>query len=68
MEANWNFEALVGYINTSSACKALRTAEGTSKFEDFVDRLSLAWGDRSATKLITWPLTVRAGRRRSVDP
>lgn len=68
MEANWNFDALVGYINTSSACKALRTAEGTSKIEDFVDRLSRVWGDRSAKKLITWPLTVRAGRRRSVAP
>lgn len=67
MEANWNFDALVGYISTWSACKALQKSEGPSKFEDFADRMSRAWGDRAGTKLIMWPLSVRAGRRRSVD-
>lgn len=63
MEANWNFDALVGYITTWSACQALQKSAGPSKFEDFADRLSRAWGDRSDTKLVTWPLSVRAGRR-----
>ncbi len=67
MEADWALEPLVGYISTWSACNALKKAEGSSTFKDFVSQLARAWGNQSATKLITWPLTVRVGRRRSVD-
>lgn len=64
MEADWALEPLVGYISTWSACNALKKAEGSSTFEDFVSQLARVWGDQSGTKVITWPLTVRAGRLR----
>jgi SAM-dependent methyltransferase len=62
LEVQWSLDALVGYVDTWSAVRAMEQAIGREPFEQMVARLREAWGPPEATKLLQWPLTVVAGR------
>ncbi|MGC6329484.1 class I SAM-dependent methyltransferase [Rhizorhabdus sp. FW153] len=62
LEVQWSLEALIGYVDTWSAVRAMERAIGRAPFEQMVARLREAWGPAEATKLLQWPLTVIAGR------
>ncbi len=63
----WNFNQLIGYINTWSAMKSLRMkvlreAEADHIFIKFHEELKEIWGDIEITKTITWPISSRVGK------
>lgn len=58
MEADWNLEQLMGYLNTWSAVKRYASAVGGTPLKPVEDALQLVWGDPSCKKRIRWPLTV----------
>ena len=62
MTAEWSLEQLIGYIDTWSASRALRRAEGPAKIQTFTRELAEAWARGRARCTVRWPLTVRAGR------
>lgn len=61
IEAWWALDDLVGYISTWSAVSAAEHALGSKLMEGFRDELRHEWGDSSARRWVTWPLSIRAG-------
>jgi SAM-dependent methyltransferase len=61
MEASWNLEAVVGYINTWSAVKAATKALGSNPVISLAEELRKQWGDPAACRHIIWPLSLRVG-------
>jgi len=59
--AQWNFDQLLGYINTWSATQMATTALGKSPIEGIRAELTQAWGDPSKKFLFRWPLFFRIG-------
>ncbi|MES2497035.1 MAG: class I SAM-dependent methyltransferase [Pseudomonadota bacterium] len=62
IEVQWPLAALVGYLDTWSAVRALEKASGRAAFDAVVDDLTAHWGDPTMTRTISWPLTIIAGR------
>ena len=62
IEMHWNLAQLIGYLNTWSAVKAAEKALGVNPVDALAQVLSEEWGDPANRRLITWPLTLRAGR------
>jgi SAM-dependent methyltransferase len=60
MSARWSLAELAGYVSSWSAVGRYRTALGQNPIDPLVERLVPLWGD-SERRLITWPLSVRAG-------
>lgn len=62
MQAEWNMENLLGYLETWSATRRYRQArEGADPIELVRDRFRRAWGE-APIRPVTWPLFVRVGR------
>ncbi|MFD2640903.1 class I SAM-dependent methyltransferase [Pseudomonas japonica] len=64
IEMRWTLAQLIGYLNTWSAVKAAEKALGHSPLDSLAQQLAEAWGDPATRRLVTWPLTLRAGRIR----
>lgn len=62
LSVHWSLTALVGYVDTWSAVRAMERAIGRRPFEEMVARLREAWGPPEDAKMLQWPLTVVAGR------
>ena len=62
MEATWDLPALVGYVGTWSATRRYIAGTGSDPLQILVSMLSPAWGDPSVQRLVSWPLSFRAGR------
>jgi SAM-dependent methyltransferase len=62
IEARLTLEELLGYIRTWSAVGRFIAARGHDPIPELGERLQPVWGEPSAARTITWPLTVRAGR------
>lgn len=62
IEMRWTLAQLIGYLNTWSAVKAAEKALGVNPVDALAQVLSEEWGDPTNRRLITWPLTLRAGR------
>jgi len=63
MEARWTLEQLLGYFSTWSATNRFIKATGRNPIEPLSTAMLRVWGDPNATRLITWPLLVRLGRK-----
>ena len=61
-EERWTLDRLVGYLGTWSAVSAYRKARGEDPRERIAAPLAAAWGEPGQERLVTWKLTVRAGR------
>ena len=61
MRATWSPAELVGYLGTWSALARARAAEGRDPLQDLMPELEAAWDD-APTRVVTWPLAVRAFR------
>lgn len=66
MTASWDAEALLGYVGTWSAVRAMERARGREPFERLAEEIRKAWGP--GRRGVRWPLTVRAGRVRARRP
>jgi hypothetical protein len=63
MKAEWNYEQLMGYLNSWSAVQRFKDANGGADPLDLVrQKLTVAWGDPATRKQVTWPLKVIAWR------
>lgn len=62
IEVEWPLEALIGYLDTWSAVRAMERMIGRKPFDAFARELALAWGDPQIKRMIQWPLTILAGR------
>jgi ubiquinone/menaquinone biosynthesis C-methylase UbiE len=63
MEARWTLDALLGYFSTWSATNRFIKATGRNPLEPLGAELARVWGERDTTRLVTWPLSLRAGRK-----
>ena len=63
MEAKWALEQLLGYFSTWSATNRYIKAKGSNPVEPLREELSRVWGDPELPRLITWPVSIRIGRK-----
>jgi SAM-dependent methyltransferase len=63
MTADWNLNHLVGYLQTWSSTQRFVAATGSDPLEQISDELHRAWGDSRQTRIVAWPLILRAGRK-----
>jgi len=63
METHWTLEQLAGYFSTWSATNRFIKATGRNPLEPLSRELARVWGDPAAPRRITWPLSLRLGRR-----
>jgi SAM-dependent methyltransferase len=68
METRWDLDALLGYFSTWSATNRFIKANGYNPLERLNAELSKVWGEREKTRLVTWPLSLRIGRKASGQP
>jgi SAM-dependent methyltransferase len=64
MEERWDRAHLLGYLRTWSATARYVEDKGVDPVEALEERLRPLWVDASSTRKVTWPLALRAGRRR----
>jgi len=62
-EMHWDLDALLGYFTTWSATNRFIKANGYNPLERLNGELSKVWGEREQTRLVTWPLSIRVGRK-----
>ena len=65
MTAHWDFDQLVGYLQTWSSTQLFIAAKGDNPLEQIIDELRSAWGDSRKTRNVTWPLVLRIGIKAS---
>lgn len=63
MRTRWTLDLLLGYLSTWSATNRYRKETARDPIEPLAKRLSLVWGDPDSPRLVTWPLSVRIGRK-----
>ncbi len=61
MTVEWSLDSLLGYLDTWSATRRYQAARGVHPVPQLRPQLAAAWGD-VATRVVSWPLFVRAGR------
>jgi SAM-dependent methyltransferase len=64
MQGTWNLYELTGYLNTWSAVKRYRKCRLEDPLDFVMPRLSAAWGEPERKKTITWPISLRVGRKK----
>jgi SAM-dependent methyltransferase len=62
IEAEWNLDQMLGFFNTWSAVRRFKEKSGFHPFKLIWDDFLAAWGERSQTHHIVWPLYMRVGR------
>lgn len=62
MTAEWDLGHLLGYLQTWSATRRFREAQGEDPVETIREALEAAWGEPHATRQVRWPLRLRVGR------
>lgn len=62
MSADWDLNALIGYLKTWSAVQAYKNKNNQDPLVDLQNQLTPIWGDPSKKYKITWPLSLRIGR------
>jgi SAM-dependent methyltransferase len=63
MEARWTRDRLLGYFSTWSATNRFIKTTGLNPLEPLAQALGRVWGKTNSTRLVTWPLSVRVGRK-----
>ncbi|KIE43178.1 class I SAM-dependent methyltransferase [Geobacter anodireducens] len=62
MEARWELEHLIGYLETWSAVREYRRRRGVDPLAALARKVRNAWGAPEVTRTIAWPLVLRVGR------
>jgi ubiquinone/menaquinone biosynthesis C-methylase UbiE len=63
METRWTLDQLLGYFSTWSATSRFIKATGQNPLVPLRKELANVWGDANSIRAITWPLSLRVGRR-----
>ena len=61
IKAIWNFENMLGFLNTCSAVSNFKSREGYEPISTNIERFKLAWGDTDENKEVKWPISIRVG-------
>jgi SAM-dependent methyltransferase len=64
MEERWERAHLLGYLRTWSATGRYVEDRGVDPVAALEERLHPLWTDAQASRRVTWPLTLRVGRKR----
>lgn len=64
MREHWPLAHLLGYLRTWSATGRYVAAIGDDPVVAFADAVAALWGDPDASRVVTWPLSLRVGRKR----
>ena len=59
---DWPLEGLLGYLGTWSACRRHLARTGVDAVAVSRDAFTRVWGDPTATKRVSWPLLLMAGK------
>jgi SAM-dependent methyltransferase len=62
LRVRWNLRQLGLYLESWSAVAAFRRDRGEDPVDRVLERLSHVWGPAEQARVVTWPLTLRAGR------
>lgn len=62
MEADWELEQVLGYLDTWSSAQRYRKARGTDPRQEISGELARAWGSPESRRRIKWPLHLRVAR------
>ncbi|MEP7242134.1 MAG: class I SAM-dependent methyltransferase [Gammaproteobacteria bacterium] len=63
MRENWNLTQLLGYIRSWSATKRFADARGEDPVVGLTEQFASLWGDVQRARDVSWPLSLRLGRR-----
>jgi len=63
MRADWNLEHLIGYLRTWSSTQRFIAAKASDPLKQIAGELRGAWGTPEKTRPVSWPLTLRIGRK-----
>jgi len=61
MEAEWDLEAVIGYLGTWSATRRYREARGQDPLATLHRELEELWGEPEGRRNVQWPLGFRVG-------
>ena len=64
LRATWTFQQLVGYLRTWSSTARYVQQHGVDPVAGLEPSLAAEWGDLAATRVIRWPIYLRAGKLR----
>ncbi|HET7190025.1 MAG TPA: class I SAM-dependent methyltransferase [Gemmatimonadaceae bacterium] len=64
MEASWTLAQVLGFLSTWSAVGRYRMAVEADPLRELSNELASAWGTTTERRLVRWPLTLRAARKR----
>jgi hypothetical protein len=62
LELALTLEDFLGYIATWSAVTAYIAAHGRDPVPELANAVSDVWGSPGTTRIVRWPMTIRAGR------
>ncbi|HUQ98910.1 MAG TPA: methyltransferase domain-containing protein [Gemmatimonadaceae bacterium] len=62
LEMRWTLRELAGYLRSWSATSRYVAEHGSDPVEAVEKALAAEWGDEHQTRVVRWPLYVRAGR------
>ena len=62
LEMRWTLAELIGYLRTWSATARFVAERGCDPVVEVERSLSSDWGDVRQSRLVRWPLYIRAGR------
>lgn len=63
MEEHWTMSQLLGYVGTWSATQRFRETEGLDPVVELGRELGSYWGEPEKARLVSWPLSLRVGRK-----
>ncbi len=63
MRVDWPLPQLLGYLRSWSATGRYVDAHATDPVDALNDELAPLWGDAQRTRAVSWPLSLRAGRK-----
>jgi len=62
MQANWDLERVVGYMNTWSSTKAFIREKGFNPLERLAPELLDGWGNPTTARTVEWQFYIRVGK------
>jgi hypothetical protein len=62
LRATWTLRQLGAYLSSWSAVAKFRRERGGDPVGPLLERIAQHWGAVDATRDVTWPLHIRAGR------
>lgn len=68
MRCQWTLAHYLDYLRSWSASQRYQQRTGGDAVEVISDAMADAWGETSTARTVSWPLTIIAGRRRSLAP